>query len=57
MGNKFEVIDPRGRDVVCESEQWNGHIVTSHPEMKGKEYVVQSTVTNPDVIFGSDRYN
>jgi hypothetical protein len=57
MKNKFEVTDPRGRLVICESEQWDQHILPSHPEMSSKLEVVKSTVSNPDVILGSDSHN
>ncbi|GHV37665.1 hypothetical protein FACS1894187_15010 [Synergistales bacterium] len=57
MKNLFETTDALGRKVICESDQWHSHIITSHPEMIGKIYNVESAVSKPDVIYKSDKHD
>ena len=53
----FDVSDPRGYTVSCSKDQWENHIILGHPEVSGKESLVQSAISDPDIIFKSDEYN
>jgi hypothetical protein len=47
MPNIFEVIDPRGRRVICTEEVWNDHVLYNHPWMDGREEEVKAAIQKP----------
>lgn len=53
MAEKFRKKDPMGIQVYCTDEQWDGHIIEGHPEMKDNIQAVVSTIEDPDYIYES----
>jgi hypothetical protein len=48
MPNKFEVIDPRGKTVICTEDRWRWHIVSGHGKfMDGYEDEVKQAIEAP----------
>jgi hypothetical protein len=47
MANTFEVVDCRGRKVICSEENWCDKILGSRPWMKGWETVIKEALRKP----------
>ncbi len=50
----FNVKTPIGYHTYCTSDRWNGHICSSHPDMKDRLDEVIETVSDPNFIYASD---
>ena len=57
MGNVFEVIDPRGRKVICTEECWFGHILGARSWMAGMEEAVSAAIEKPSFGICCDPHN
>lgn len=45
---------PLGYKVYCDSDRWNGHICSSHPNMSERADEVEASIVDPDLIHNSD---
>ena len=52
----FTTISPMGYTVDCLQTQWDNHILIAHPNMKGKENVVESVISNPTAVYNSAEF-
>jgi hypothetical protein len=50
----FKVNDPRGREVICTVECWDGHILAQRPFMSGWEDRVIAAISNPTIGIFQD---
>ena len=50
---KFEIADPRERDVICTHDCWNSHIIVNHPEMTRAEREIKKAISDPFMIAQS----
>ena len=50
MAEKFKVTDPRGREITCSDECWDGHVVKAKPRMAHQEGTVKGALEEPDGI-------
>ena len=50
---KFKVKTPLKYDVECSEKQWESHIVSGHPMMKGNEQTVIDALENPLAVYRS----
>ena len=49
------LIDPLGRTCILHDHTWNGHILTSHPDMNGGREFVENAVRFPISIWISEK--
>jgi hypothetical protein len=49
----FTARSPLGYNVVCESSQWENHIVAGHRTMRNKVELVEGALESPDSIWSS----
>ena len=54
LENIIETVDVRGILVVCKKSQWEKHITLLHPEVVGKEKIVENTIKTPEAIYQSE---
>jgi hypothetical protein len=47
--------DPAGREVVCDQEHWERHILARHPEMAGLEEELRHAISTPKWVIASGR--
>jgi hypothetical protein len=47
MPTLFEVIDPRGKKVICTDEIWYWHVVDGHSEMEDQIEQVKAAIQEP----------
>ena len=47
----FEVVDRRGYKIQCTQRQWDCHVISGHPEMKGQEELVKQALIDPFAIY------
>ena len=53
---KFVCYDKDGIEIICAEANWDNHIVSEHPELKGCEAHVKATVENPYRIYQDPRH-
>ena len=53
MGNKIEVKDILGEEVICSRDAWYGHATVHHPIMQKNLDAVKDTIEDPDFIYKS----
>lgn len=56
MNNHIETNDTFGIKVTCSETQWNNHIIL-HKVMENNENAVIDTITTPDIVYQSSKYN
>jgi hypothetical protein len=56
MPIEFEVIDPRGRRIVCSQDTWRNHVSKKRPWMSTPEWIeaVKKTLQEPLVYIYQD---
>jgi hypothetical protein len=54
--NVFELNNPLGMNCILSQHRLDNHILTHHPEMKGKVRLMRLAISNPDFII-KDRRN
>ncbi|HEY4711416.1 MAG TPA: hypothetical protein VIH69_01870, partial [Dehalococcoidia bacterium] len=53
---KFVCYDSNGVEVTCTDDNWDNHIVAEHPEIKGCEVHVKTTIEKPHRIYQDPRH-
>jgi len=43
----FEALDPEGRRITCDHNQWFAHILAGHPELKDGLQAVKNVIEQP----------
>jgi hypothetical protein len=55
MSVVFDVLDPKGRRVICSDECWTFHILDHHPEIENYLDEIQKAIQAPDLPIATDR--
>lgn len=50
MPNLFEVTDPRGRTVICTTQNWQRHVLRKHQIMQHRQKEVADVIQSPTWI-------
>ena len=50
MSDIIDVIDPRGKKIVCTKQCWYGHVLIRHPFLRTSVKAIKKTVEKPDFI-------
>lgn len=54
---KFTAESPLGYTVECTEEQWDSHIISGHPVMRGNEQTVIDALTKPLAVYKSGSHS
>ena len=52
----FEATSILGESVILTQENFDNHIIKHHPEMKGHEQDIKSTIENPALVYKAERF-